>query len=88
MYIIHVWRMLPLLGLLFWWPAMRSSHPNSFEDRPPVDEIYWCPNFKWISVTDLKIGPQGNNPRNFHWGDVTYLFGNVGISHYSIIVIV
>ena len=42
-YIIHARRMLPLLGPLFWWPVMWSSHHNSFENRTPV--------------TDLNVGP-------------------------------
>ena len=38
------------LGLLSRSPVMLWSPVcNSFEDRPPVDEIYGCPIFKWFS---------------------------------------
>ena len=45
------WR--SLLGLLSWYPIFTSSHCNSFEDRAPVDEIYGCPIFKWVTETIL-----------------------------------
>ena len=51
----------PLHGLLSWCPILKSSHENSFEDRAPVDSIYGCPIFKWISLTwwrdRVSLGP-------------------------------
>ena len=47
-----VW--LPLLGLLSWCPIFKSSHYNSFEDRAPVDFIYWCPIYKWAAEIRLR----------------------------------
>ena len=43
----------PLLEILSWYPVMKSSLCNSFEDRAPVDFIYGCPIFKWVAKTWL-----------------------------------
>ena len=43
----------PLLVLLSWCPVFMSSHRNSFKDQAPVDEIYGCLIFKWVTVTWL-----------------------------------
>ena len=48
----HVGRR-PLLELLSWYPVIWSSLCSSTEDRAPVDEIYGCPIFKWVTVTWL-----------------------------------
>ena len=42
-----------LLGRIPWYPAMKSSLCNSFEDRTPADGIYGCSIFKWVAVISL-----------------------------------
>ena len=34
-----------------WHPIMWSIHCNSFEDQAPVDFIYGCLIFKWVSMS-------------------------------------
>ena len=39
-----------IAGAATLWPVRKSSLCNLFEDRAPVDEIYWCRIFKWVAV--------------------------------------
>ena len=48
-----------LLRPLSWCPIFKSSHCNSFEDRAPVDFIYGCPIFKWVSEPYLMTYSHG-----------------------------
>ena len=56
-YFIHcqhsfcMWPWQPSMEQLFWYPIFNSHHCNSFEDWAPVDFIYGCPIFKWVTQT-------------------------------------
>ena len=39
----------PLMGLISWCPIFKTSHSNPFDDRTPVDFIYGCSIFKWVT---------------------------------------
>ena len=40
-----------IVGTSILVPYLPSHHYNSFEDRAPVDEIYGCPVFQWVTET-------------------------------------
>ena len=42
---IHV-----IISFMVNFQALGQSYCNSVEDRAPVDEIYWCPIFKWVAI--------------------------------------
>ena len=72
-------------GMLPWWPLQgipswsyiyKSTHPNLFEDRTPINSKYGCPIVKWVAETWLhnNNGCQATCPISYwhfsstHWG--------------------
>ena len=43
-----------------------SSYCNSFDNRVPVNQIYWCPISKWVAVIWQDDGLLANLARRWH----------------------
>ena len=52
-----------LLGLLSWYPVLKSSHCSSFEDQAPIEFIYRGPILTHCGL----VAPYGNMELGQHW---------------------
>ena len=57
----------PWLGLWSWYPVMKSSLSNSFEDQAPLDDIYQCLIFQWTTETWLQRKNTRTCPLHTEW---------------------